>query len=219
MSGGVAPEGGDSGAGDPGAAPEPPVRASRGASALRWQTAIAAGIAAVATVVAALIATSGGGGGGGDKAAGDAKPAVTTTAVRPSVSFTSWSEKPAPPKGKEYEFEGSVSELPEGFTLHVVIEVPSYGPAPLDGTAEVVGSEWMVSPAADVLRNGSWKVVWRVEHPPAGARWVVVVLGNCPGTCSAGSAAMGGLKADGPGDPDVVATATAPPESPGLQRG
>jgi hypothetical protein len=180
---------------------------------LRWQTAIAAAIAAVATVVAALIATSSG---GSDKDSASAKPGgVSSAAATPSVSFTSWSEKPAAPKGKEYEFEGRVSDLPAGFSLHVVIEVPRYGPKPLDGSSPgAVGTEWLVSPAADVLRDGGWKLVWKVDHPPAGARWVVVVLGNCE-PCTGGSAAMGGLRADGPRDPDVVARATAPAKSPG----
>lgn len=55
MAGTEPPAGGDPDSAAEVSGAEPAGRASRGASALRWQTAIAAGIAAVATVVAALI--------------------------------------------------------------------------------------------------------------------------------------------------------------------
>lgn len=195
-------------------APAPAARPRRTVSAYRWQVAIAAAIAAVATVGAALITTLIGGG-DGEPSAGR-EPGVSTSAtntIQPTVTFTSWSEKPTDPPGREYEFEGRVSDLPANYTVHVIIEIPTYGPSPLDSSPqEPVGSEWLVSPAADVLRDGHWKLTWAIAHPPAGGKWVVVVFGDCP-TCTAAPATIGGLKANGPRDPHVAAAATAPLDS------
>lgn len=192
------------------ASPAPSPRPSRTASAYRWQAAIAAAIAAVATVVAAVISTSGG---SGDKPRDSGNPGINSSAAnhaQPVVTFTSWSEKPAKPPGKEYEFEGRVSDLPANYTVHVIIEVPRYGPrSPGASSPEPVGTEWLVSPAADVLRDGRWKLAWEVAHPPTGGRWVVVVLGDCA-ACTGAPASVGGLKANGPRDVQVAATATAP---------
>lgn len=203
---------------DPGPVPPgpPPAlpdgRTSRFGSALRWQAVIAAVIAAVATVVAAVVATSGS---GGEETTPSA--AGASSGKRPSVSVISWRETPSEPPSKSYEFLGSVSDLPEGSSVRVIVEVPARTPTVPGGKAPE-GTEWLVSPAADLLQNGGWKVAWKVARPPAEAQWVaVVVANNCPmvngqARCPAGhDPVTDNLTRVGPGSSYVSASSTASP--------
>ncbi|GAA1366675.1 hypothetical protein GCM10009612_50680 [Streptomyces beijiangensis] len=61
---------------------------------------------------------------------------------------------------------------------------------------------WLVSPAADLLKDGRWKVRWTVLDPPKNARWAAVLVDysdpgpapSCPADpCGTPSPAWGSL--------------------------
>ncbi|MBT2418511.1 hypothetical protein J7F01_19845 [Streptomyces sp. ISL-22] len=93
----------------------------------------------------------------------------------PKISLDSWTEQPgSTPSSKTYEFSGTVTRAPEGMVIHVIAEEPQ-------SVAEAVppagrSHKWRVSPRADILQDGRWKVTWTVENPPSRARWRAVLV-------------------------------------------
>ncbi|WP_405537320.1 hypothetical protein OG787_31145 [Streptomyces sp. NBC_00075] len=93
----------------------------------------------------------------------------------PKISLDSWSERPGTgPSSKTYEFSGTVTQVPQGMVVHVIAEVPQPDAEAISPSGR--SYEWLVSPRADILQNGQWKVTWTVKSPPESARWRAVLV-------------------------------------------
>ncbi|WLW57677.1 hypothetical protein [Streptomyces sp. YU58] len=131
----------------------------------RWQAIAAAVLTALATVAAALIAGNHASGPPGrPDNSGGPPPGDTPT----TVSVTSWSEASAapPPTKKRYRFYGRAVNLPADAEIHVIVE----------SRPGARGAAWLISPTADVLRDGTWKVAWTLTEPPSEGRWIAIVV-------------------------------------------
>ncbi len=131
----------------------------------RWQPSskaalIGAAGAVLAALLTGLLALSAGGG-------VEPRPAP---APRPRVSITSWTETPATPPSKTYVFSGTVTNAPPGMAVHVMVRTSD-----TDSGGIAFGAEWLVSPKAEILRDGSWKVTWTLAPPPSEGHWVAVL--------------------------------------------
>jgi hypothetical protein len=174
----------------------------------RWQTLLAAVVAGAATIVVAVISLMGGNGSDGGSPSSPSQ-SQTSQSQPLSLSFTSWTEKPATPlPGKQYIFLGRVFGLPSGWAVFVVVAAP--GPQP-DASGTLGPAEWLVSPPATVADDGHWSVHWLIKEPPTQAQWIAVVHESCPpDSVCAPQGAQSELQLSGPNASGVRATAAAP---------
>ncbi|MFF3376977.1 hypothetical protein ACFYXF_28995 [Streptomyces sp. NPDC002680] len=104
----------------------------------------------------------------------------------PKISLDSWTERPGTgPSSKIYEFSGTVTQVPQGMVVHVIAEAPQPDVEAISPSGR--SYEWLVSPRADILQNGQWKVTWTVKNPPESARWRAVLVNpeiQQPTSCS-----------------------------------
>lgn len=135
----------------------------------RWQTLLAAIIAAIATIVVALITAHGRPTSGG--------PSRPPARLWPTVSIASFSETPLPPPpGESISFYGTVDYYGitggDGAKIYVIVRRVSV-------TSSSVGTRpWLVSPPAHVVDGGKWSVKWDLSNPPANAQWTAVLMIN-----------------------------------------
>jgi hypothetical protein len=93
--------------------------------------------------------------------------------LEPKISIDSWTENPGAASSSEtYEFSGTVTNAPRGTVIVIVAQTGRPDPP--------YGSKWLVSPRADVLRSGRWKVSWTIKNPPAKWSAPVVLRGLTP---------------------------------------
>ncbi|MER7350932.1 hypothetical protein ABT390_36615 [Streptomyces aurantiacus] len=132
---------------------------------------ITALIAAVATIIAALITGLLANGSGGESPPPAAQPPQS---VRNSVGITSFTESPAPPHGKTYVFTGTAASFRSGMAVYVITRNPAGDSS--DEEQSKGGDAWLVSPKADILQGGRWKVTWKLKKPPPRGEWTAVLV-------------------------------------------
>jgi hypothetical protein len=184
-----------------------PGPAKKGWRPERWQTFLAAAVAAIATLGVPLITTFGGSstGGSGSNASvsgGDpvaAAPASegSAAAVAPAAaqssqltiaitSFTSVSWPPPP--GEDYSFRGVISNLSSlggvpltgGLATHFEVYVIACGPA--GNESDTNGSNCLESPAGHLSDNGAWYVNnWHIRDPLKNAQWAAMITETSTG--------------------------------------
>jgi hypothetical protein len=189
---------------------------ARGWHLERWQTLLAAGIAAVASIVVAIIGFAD----DDSESSAEGQPTESSSSTSspngsggdPEVAITSWEQSPMPPPpGQRYVFKGFARNLSEEGSsyIFVVARRPSSQP---DEESPLLGDdEWLVSPMAVAGDDGRWAVEWGLPNPPAAAEWIAVVwLDICP-TGACGGNPYAALAAEGPEAADVDGFAPAPP--------
>lgn len=138
----------------------------------RWQTATRVAVIGAAGAVAAALVTAIAGGliSSGPNHGRDPRP--------PEVSIASWTETRAASSSTSwaYVFHGSVINPPKGAEVRVIIRLPETKSAPAYGAPK--GTKWLVSPKADLLSGGTWKIAWTLEHQPPAGRWLAVLSDN-----------------------------------------
>lgn len=89
--------------------------------------------------------------------------------------MTAWTQQPAVQKNAiTYVFEGTVTDAPTNVSVHVIVRNPA---GPGQPTPQGGGTDaWLVSPDADLLEGGRWKVTWTLSQPPQQARWTAVLV-------------------------------------------
>ncbi|MFZ3555899.1 hypothetical protein [Streptomyces sp. BH055] len=108
--------------------------------------------------------------------------------VDPHVAITTWSQE-SEHGGSTYEFEGTVSHAPEHSSVRVIVRDPH--PSEASGQGMETAGKWLVSPQADLLENGHWKVRWPDVTPPRSARFTAVLIdldagcSDSEGSCAA----------------------------------
>lgn len=164
--------------------PDPSAPALRQSRWQRWRepTIKAALIGAAGTILGAgvtgvfvLVGESANPGEAASKTLIPTSPIPKDAWPRPMISLASWSISPGPtPSSKTYTFTGTAADTPDAWVIHVIIEKPTtnaFAPSGDDADAQ-----WLVSPKADRLRNGRWKVSWTIDNPPGSGNWRAVIV-------------------------------------------
>ncbi|MEV5884904.1 hypothetical protein AB0L74_19605 [Streptomyces sp. NPDC052020] len=95
--------------------------------------------------------------------------------VQPRISITGWTQHPAAQDaGTAFEFEGTVTDAPPTVSVRVIVKNPRSSQTASSRATD--GQAWLVSPPADLLKDGRWKVRWTLTHPPQQARWTAVLV-------------------------------------------
>lgn len=174
----------------------------------RWQTFLAAAVAAIATLGVALITTFGGSSSGGStsdvpvsggepvavaRASAGSAAAVAPAAAQSSqlaiaiTSFTSVSWPPPP--GEDYSFRGVISNLAAldgnplsttGPGTYFEVYVVECGPA--GNESDTNGSNCLQSPAGHLSENGAWYINnWHIRDPLTNAQWAAMITEGSTG--------------------------------------
>lgn len=132
----------------------------------RWQTLLAAVVAALASIVVAVITTWDGGNGGPRLARQTPETPIFT------ISTLSEQPEPPPPTARRYVFIGT-AHLRSGESIFVLARA-----ATPPAAARKVSEEppWLVSPPAKVTSEGIWTVSWLLATPPIAASWTAVII-------------------------------------------
>jgi hypothetical protein len=185
-----------------------PSPAKKGWRPERWQTFLAAVVAAIATLSVALITTFGGSSSGGSPSDvsvsnGKAVAAVpasagSAVAVAPAaaqssqltISITSFTSVSwPPPPGENYSFRGFISNLSAlgGAALSTggpgtYFEVYVVECAPVGNESDTNGSNCLQSPAGHLSENGAWYVNnWHIRDPFINAKWAAMITEGSTG--------------------------------------
>jgi hypothetical protein len=174
----------------------------------RWQTLLAAVVAALASIVVAVITTRDGGDGGSLLA-----PRTPETPETPVLTISAVSEQPEPPPptARRYVFMGT-AHLDSGERVVVLVRAatPSAAATPPAVAAEASGEPWLVSPPAKVTSEGIWTVSWVLATPPPAASWTAVIV-YLP--LSEPSTGTHGVEPTEGSPPPSSQTTTQPPEA------
>jgi hypothetical protein len=186
----------------------------------RWQTLLAALVAAVASIIVAFVSVQQNSSPSPDPTTlpvpiSSILPSSTIPkklASGPIIGIRSWTERPTPPPpGKRYTFKGIVNNKPDRAFIVVLAQQQ---PSPSAGATH--SPRWLISPLATVADDGTWTVVWHLPRPPADVRWTAVVLdyGECPGPGACGGNPFSDLEGAGPKGWAVTAATTVGPGQP-----
>jgi hypothetical protein len=154
-----------------------------------WQTLMAAGVAALASIIVAWIASL-----GNDQSPETSTPADGALLV--ALAITGFEVHGLSP-GPIYDFYGTSANVSaDQYELRVFIQQ-----AP---------TAWLVSPVATIEPSGNWRVRWTFHTLPPNGSWIAAAVPRLPRTSSATPLRPSGLLPEPTGG-DVPPTTGRPP--------